>query len=125
MELKYNRLHKNGWVSFKIAGVAGAVFIDKRMFEGELPGEGSTIQVEGVTFKPAGAGATEQDAAKVAAKLEKENQRAVKAAAAAEKAQARLAKLQEQSDRATKAVEAAKAKAAGSGAESTGDVASL
>lgn len=123
--LTFNRLHKNGWVSFKLAGVPGAVYIDKRMFvDGQVPAAGSTIELEVAGLKEPGADATAVDAAKAQAKLEKEAAKAQKAAAAAEKAQARLVKLQEQAQKATAAVEKAKA-AQGSNAETTGDAASL
>jgi predicted ribosome quality control (RQC) complex YloA/Tae2 family protein len=122
--LGFNRLHKNGWVSFKLPGVPGAVFIDKRMFEGDVPTSGS-ITVEGVTLKAPGAGATEADAEKQKARLEKEAKKAEKAAAAAQKAQDRLKKLQEQAEKAKAAVEAAKAKSSGSGAEATDTPANL
>jgi hypothetical protein len=123
--LTFNRVHKNGWVSFKLAGVPGAVYIDKRMFvDGQIPAAGSTIELTVAGLKEPGADATEVDAAKAKARLEKEAAKATKAAAAAEKAQARLVKLQEQAAKASAAVEKAKA-VSGSNAESTGDAANL
>lgn len=124
--LTFNRLHKNGWVSFKLTGVPGAVYIDKRMFvDGQIPVAGSTISVEIAGLKEEGADATAVSAEKAAAKLAKEAERAAKSAAAAEKAQARLVKLQEQAAKAAAAVEAAKNKSGAPAAEQTGDVANL
>jgi len=123
--LSFNRVHKNGWVSFKMPGVPGAVYIDKRMFvDGQIPAAGSSIQLEVAGLKEPGADATAADAAKAEAKLKKEAEKAAKAAAAAEKAQARLVKLQEAAAKASAAVEKAKA-APSTPAEQTGDVANL
>jgi hypothetical protein len=126
--LKFNRLHKNGWVSFKLAGVQGAVFVDRKMFEeGKIPTEG-TIEVNIPGLKAEGAGAVELDAEKAAAKLAKDTAKAEKAEASAKKAQERLEKLKAQVEKANAAV----AKAAGGtavadapAAESVADPSSL
>jgi hypothetical protein len=124
--LTFNRVHKNGWVSFKLQGVPGAVYIDKRMFvEGQIPAAGSTIELNVAGLQEPGASATEADAAKAAEKLAKETAKAEKSKLAAEKAQARLAKLQENATKAAQAVEAAKARANAPATETTGDVANL
>lgn len=124
--LSFNRVHKNGWVSFKLTGVPGAIYVDRRMFvDGQIPGEGSSIQVEISGLKEPGADATAVDAAKAAARVQKEAARAEKSAAAAEKAQARLKKLQDQATKAAAAVEAARNRANAPAAETTSDVANL
>lgn len=122
--LNFNKTFKNGWVGFAIPGVPGGVYIDKRTFAGDVP-TGGSITIEGVTLKEPGAGVTEVDAAKLAAKLAKDTAKAEKAIAASAKAQERLAKLKASAEKAQAAVDAAKARAGAPAAESTGDVANL
>jgi hypothetical protein len=115
MVLKFNRLHKNGWVSFRIAGVPGAVFVDKKMLTPEQLaslGEGSEIEVNGLQFAEAKAGAQELDTAKAQAKAEKEAAKAAKAATVAAKAAEKLAKLEERKAKAEAALAKAQAAAA-------------
>lgn len=108
--LKFNKVHKNGWISYKQTGTPGAVFIDKRMLSAEAqaaPAE--TIEVEITGLVAPGADASAKDAEKEAKKAAKEAEKAAKAQAAQEKAAAKLVKLQEA---ATKAAERAAALAA-------------
>lgn len=120
----FSKTFKNGWTGYRAPGVPGGIYIDKRTFAGEPP-TGGSITVDGVEFKAPGADATEMDAAKLAAKLEKDTAKAAKAAAASVKAQERLEKLKASAEKAAAAVEAAKARAGAPAAASTGDVANL
>jgi len=130
--LTFNRTHKNGWLSWKMAGVPGAVFIDKRMLTAEAqanpPATLEEVLANGLV-EP-GADVSEKAAAAQAKKLERETQRAEKAKVASEKAQARLAKLQETAAKAQERAAAAQAKAAqaqtpAAPVEQAGDVAAL
>lgn len=112
LTLTFNRVHKNGWVSIKLPGVPGAVYIDKRMFSVD-PASVQSIQMEVPEFKAPGEGVSEAAAAKAAKKLELEQKKAEKAAASAAKAQARLEKLQAQADKAAAAAQKAQAKLGG------------
>ncbi len=110
--LKFNRTHKNGWLSYKMDGVPGAVYVDKRMLSAEslaTPPQTIDINIEGI-LEP-GAGVTEAAAAKTAKKQEADTKKAERAKAAADKAQARLAKLQEQAKKAQDRANAVAAKA--------------
>lgn len=113
MVLKFNRFHKNGWVSFRVPGVPGAVFVDKKHLTADqlaaITPE-SEIEIEGLQFAEPKAGATELDAARAAKKAEKEAAAAAKAQAKAEKASAQLAKLQERQKKAEEALAKARAK---------------
>lgn len=111
--LKFNRVHKNGWLSWKLAGVAGAVFIDKRMLSPEtLANPPQTLDIDVPGMVEAGADATEAERIKAEKKAEKDAAKAAKATAAAEKAAARLAKLQENAAKAQAKAEAVAAKVA-------------
>ncbi len=108
--LTFNRVHKNGWISYKLQGIAGAVFIDKRMLTAEAlatPPTTMVVEIEGIV-EP-GAEVVAKSAADAEKKAERERVKAEKASKAIEKANARLAKLQEA---ATKAAEKAAAAAA-------------
>lgn len=107
--LTFNRVHKNGWISYKIAGVAGAVFVDRRMLTDEaLASPAQTIDVEIPGLREPGADASAAAAEKEAKKIAREAAKAAKASAAAEKAQAKLAKLQETAAKAAAAAAAAR-----------------
>lgn len=106
--LTFNKLHKNGWVSYKLTGVPGAVFIDKRMLSAEtLANLPTSIEVNVEGMVEPGADAVEKNAEKLAKqeareklKAEKASKAAEKATAKAEKAQAALAKAQAVIDKA-------------------------
>jgi hypothetical protein len=109
--LTFNRVHKNGWLSFKLPGVPGAVYVDKRMLSAEtLASPPTSIEIEVPGMVEAGAGVSEAQAAKVAKKLEVEAKKAERAAAAAAKATARLEKLQAAAEKAQASAAAARAK---------------
>mgnify|MGYP001620057224 FL=1 len=109
--LTFNKSHKNGWVSYRIAGLTGAVFIDGRMITPDAKATPpATLEVSGIDFLTPGAGASEKSAAAAAKKLAAEQAKAVKAAASAEKANARLAKLTAAAVKAQGIVDAARAK---------------
>lgn len=132
-DLKFNRVHKNGWLSWRLPGVKGAVFIDKRMLTPEaLANPPQTLEEALNQLVPAGvdSGSNETDPEKLAAMQAKEEAKAAKAAAASTKANERLAKLQASAQKAQERAEAAKAKAMGAGAgapatEQAADVAAL
>jgi hypothetical protein len=112
--LAFNRAHKNGWISYKQTGVAGAVFIDRRMLSPEAqanPPQSINVEIEGLL--PAGANATEASAAKAAKKQEADAKKAERAKAAADKAAARLQKLQDAANKAAAKAAAVAAKAGG------------
>lgn len=112
-QFNFNKVHKNGWLSFKQIGTSGAVFIDGRMLTDEAKANPpASITVDGVEFVTPGADVTEKAAAAAAKKLAAEAARAEKAAAAAAKANARLEKLQASAAKAQAIVDAAKAKVA-------------
>lgn len=114
--LKFNRVHKNGWLSYTMAGVRGAVFVDKRMLDASaLSAPPETLDIDIVGMVEPGADATEAATARDAKKLERERLKVEKAAKAAEKAQASLAKLQERAAAAQAKADAARAKS-GTGA---------
>jgi hypothetical protein len=75
-------------------------------------GEGSEIEVNGLQFAEAKAGAQELDTAKAQAKAEKEAAKAAKAATVAAKAAEKLAKLEERKAKAEAALAKAQAAAA-------------
>lgn len=110
--LKFNRLHKNGWLSYRLPGVAGAVFIDRRMLSPEtIENPPTTLDLDFPGMLEPGADASEKAAEKEAKRLEREQKKAERAAAAAEKAQARLAKLEEAKKKAEEAIARARANA--------------
>jgi hypothetical protein len=110
---RFNKAHKNGWFSYKVAGSAGAVMIDRRQLRADFPFDNPPATLdEALTFlNEPGAEATARDAEKVAKAKAREEARAAKAAAAIEKANARIAKLQEQAQKAAERAAAAAAKA--------------
>jgi len=113
--LQFNRSHKNGWISYKLTGVAGAVFIDGRMLTEEARNNPQpTIELEFAGMLEPGADATEAAAAKAAKKAEAEAKKAERVAAQTAKAAARLEKLQEAARKAQERADAVAAKAAGS-----------
>lgn len=92
-KLQFNKVHKNGWISYKQVGTAGAVFIDKRMLSAEtLANPPAEIDFDSVPLVAPGADASAKSAEAAAKKQAREEARAAKAAASAEKAQARAAK---------------------------------
>ena len=111
--LHFNRVHKNGWFSYKITGVPGAVFVDGRMLTEEgkanMP---QTLELDLAGLKEPGADQTEAQRQRAAEKAERDAKKAERAAATAAKAQARLAKLQEAAQKAQERAAAAVAKAA-------------
>lgn len=112
--LKFNRLHKNGWLSYKVPGVAGAVFIDKRTVTPEFlanPPAELDLAIDGLL--PPGANASEAAAEKEAKRQARDAAKAERAAKAQEKAAARLQKLQEAAAKAQAKAEAVAKKAAG------------
>jgi len=116
--LTFNRLHKNGWFSYKINGVAGAVFIDGRMLtdaaKASMP---STLDVDLDGFVEAGANATEAQREKEEKKAARDASKAERAMAAAAKASSKLEKLQAAAAKAQERADAVAAKVAGAGAE--------
>src|SRR3990167_7715707 len=99
--LTFNKLHKNGWLSFKLTGVPGAVFVDKRMLSAEtLANPPQTISVDIPGLVAPGADASAKAAEKAAKAQEREKIKAEKVQVAAAKATARLAKLQEAANKA-------------------------
>lgn len=112
--LQFNRVHKNGWISYKLVGVAGAVFVDRRMLTPEaLATPPQTIDVELPGMLEAGVGATEAAQAKASKKAEADAKKAERAAAQAAKAQARLEKLQAAAQKAQERAAQVAAKVAG------------
>lgn len=110
--LKFNHIHKNGWLSWKIPGVPGALFIDKRLLSPEtLANPPATIDVDVPGLVEEGQGASEAQVARDAKKAEAEQLKTAKALAAADKAKARLEKLTAAADKAKAKAEAAAAKA--------------
>lgn len=122
--LNYNREHKNGWYSWKIPGVTGALFIDGRMLTDEgkanLP---QVLSVEFDGFQEAGADQSEAARLKAEKKMEREAAKAAKVAASAAKAQARLDKLQAAAAKAQARAEAVLAKAQAASAPADAPVA--
>lgn len=118
MNLIFNRLHTNGWMSYRIPGVPGQVFVDKRMLtpeavEGVVANPPATIELDFPGFASPGADVTSKAAEKAAKKAELEQKKAERATAAAAKVQERLAKLQDQAAKAQAIVDKARAKASG------------
>ena len=110
--LQFNKVHKNGWISYKQVGTAGAVFIDKRMVSAEtLANPPATLEFDIPGLVAPGADATEKQVAAAAKKLAAEQAKAAKAEAAAAKATAKLEKLQATAAKAQAIVDAARAKA--------------
>ena len=112
--LNFNKVHKNGWISYKLAGVPGAVFIDKRHLTAEAVANPPATLEEALNFlvEP-GADASAAAAEKTAKQIEREAAKAAKAEASAAKATARLEKLQASAAAAQARADAARAKAAG------------
>ncbi len=116
--LTFNKVHTNGWLSYRIAGVPGAVFVDKRMFtpesvDGIMANPPATIEMNDFNFAQPGADATAKAAEKAAKIAEREAKKIERANASAAKAQAKLEKLQETARKAQETVDKARAKAAG------------
>jgi hypothetical protein len=110
--LKFNRSHKNGWISYKLAGVPGSVFVDGRMLteEGRAnPNPTLDIEVNGMLEE--GADASAAAAARAEKKAEAEAKKAERVAAQTAKAAARLEKLQEAAKKAQDRANAVAAKA--------------
>lgn len=98
--LKFNRKHANGWVSYRIAGLKGSVFIDGKMLTDETKANPpATIELD-YPFATPGPDASEAAAAKEAARAEREAKKAERTRLQAEKAAERVAKLQAAADRA-------------------------
>lgn len=92
--LTFNRLHKNGWYSYKVPGVAGALFVDSRMLtDNQKANMPQTLDVE-LEFQAEGAGATDAQREKAEKKAAADAKKAERAAAQAAKAAAKLEKLQ-------------------------------
>jgi len=120
--LSFNRTHKNGWVSYKQAGVPGAVYVDRRMLDAEAQASpAQSIEVEIPGMVEPGAGVSEAAAAKAAKKQEADAKKAERAKAAADKAQARLDKLQEAAKKAAERAAAQAAKAGVTPQNTSGD----
>jgi hypothetical protein len=113
--LQFNRVHKNGWLSWKLPGVPGAVFVDKRMLSAEtLANPPQSIDVEVPGMVEPGVEATAAAEAKARKKAEADAKKAERAAATAAKAEARLKKLQDAAQKAQERAAAVAAKLAGS-----------
>jgi len=109
--LNFNKVHKNGWISYRQVGTTGAVFIDRRMLTPEaVENPPATLEEALACIVPPGADASAKAAEKTAKQMEREAAKAAKAAGAIEKANARLAKLQAAADAARARAEAAAAK---------------
>ena len=118
--LSFNRVHKNGWLSYKLQGVPGAVYVDRRMLSDEtLASPPQTLEIEIPGMREPGAGVSEAAAAKAAKKAEADAKKAERAAAAAAKAQARLDKLQQAAQKAQERAAAVAAKAQAAVASAT------
>lgn len=116
--LQFNRVHKNGWLSYKLTGVPGAVYVDKRMLSADaLATPPETIEIDVNGMVEPGADATAAAAAKAAKTAEREAAKLAKTQAAAEKATARLAKLQAAADAAKAKAEAAASKTSAAAAQ--------
>lgn len=110
--LKFNKVHKNGWVSYKQVGTAGAVFIDKRMLSAEtLATPPETIEFDSLPLVALGADASVKSAEELAKKQAREEAKAAKAAVSAQKAQARAEKAAAALAKAQAIVDKAKAAA--------------
>ena len=108
--LQFNRIHKNGWLSWKLPGVAGALFIDKRMLDAEtLANPPATLELDIPGMVEPGADVSEAQRIKAEKKAEREAAKAAKAEERAAKAQERLAKLQAQAAKAQERLNAAAA----------------
>ena len=100
MNLTFNRKHANGWVSYRIAGLKGSVFIDGKMLTDETKANPpASIELD-YPFAAPGADASEAARLKEAKKAEREAKKLERTAAAAAKAAERLQKLQAAADRA-------------------------
>jgi hypothetical protein len=109
--LTFNKIHKNGWLSWKLAGVPGAVFVDKRMLDADtLANPPQTLELDIPGMVEPGADATAKQAAASAKKVAAEAARMERAQKAAAKAAEKLAKLQETATKAQAILDAAKAK---------------
>lgn len=112
--LSFHKVHKNGWLSYRLTGIPGAIYVDRRLLTADAlatPPQTLSVDLEGLV-EP-GADATAKAAEKAQKAQEREAVKAEKASRAAEKAQSRLAKLQANADKAKAVAEAAAAKAAG------------
>lgn len=123
----FNKFHKNGWISYKIQGSAGAVMIDRRQLRADFPYEAPPATLsEALEFlvepnqdallrEQARAERAQARAARQQARVEKaqarEAAKAARAAALLERTNARLARLQAKAEAAMARAEAALAKA--------------
>lgn len=112
--LTFNKIHKNGWISYKLAGQSGAVFIDKRLFTADaLATPPATLEEALNSLVEPGADASAAQAEKTAKQIEREAAKALKAEATAKKATERLEKLQASAAAAQARADAARLKASG------------
>lgn len=112
--LTFNRTHKNGWLSYKLTGVPGAVYVDRRMLSAEaLATPPATLDIDIPGMVEPGADVVSKNAEKAAKKAEADAKKAERATAAAAKATARLEKLQAAAQKAQERANAVAAKAAG------------
>lgn len=111
--LTFNRSHKNGWISYKLQGVPGAVFIDGKMLtdEGKASPQ-ATLDLDVFGMREPGADQTEAARLKAEKKAEREVAKAARVEASAAKATAKLEKLQAAAAKAQAKAEAIAAKAA-------------
>jgi hypothetical protein len=115
--LQFNKVHKNGWISYRQVGTTGAVFIDRRMVEPSFSeNPPATIEVD-LPFVAPGADATARAAEKSEKAQAREAAKAAKAEANAQKQADRLAKLQAKADAAAARAAAAAERAAGAGGQ--------
>jgi hypothetical protein len=98
--LKFNRKHANGWVSYRIAGLKGSVFIDGKMLTDETKANPPQTMELDYPFAAPGADASEAARLREEKKAARDAAKAERATKAAAKAQERLAKLQAAADRA-------------------------
>lgn len=107
----FNKVHKNGWHSYRVLGQTGAIFVDGRLLSAEAQANpAQTINVDIPGLLEEGADAAAKAAEKAARVAEREGKKAEKAAAAAAKTKAKLEKLQAAAVKAQAIVDAAKAK---------------
>lgn len=111
----FNKVHKNGSVSYRVAGTSGAVYIAKSQLRADFPVDNPPATLEeALSFLVApGADATAKSAEKLEAARVRDEAKLAKATAAIEKSNARLVKLQDQATAAAARAAAALAKAQG------------
>ena len=108
----FNKVHKNGSVSYRVPGTTGAIYIAKSQLSAEFPTDTppNTLD-EALAFLVApGADATEKSQEREAKRVEREAAKVAKAESAMVKAQERIAALQAKADAARERAEAAAAK---------------